>query len=129
MVAFVLADTSSLIFKVISYRSGLVTTAASFLICQPAEESLVQYVVDHPVAVWFVGPLFAALSGLVFKEGLCYGKLEAGMLTFIIPSVLLGHLADVFIQDDIGDKSVFTFNALSEDEKAVLIQKLEQQKF
>ncbi|KAL6195923.1 hypothetical protein ACLB2K_031540 [Fragaria x ananassa] len=28
-----------------------------------------------------------------FKElGLCYGKLEAGLLTFIIPIVLLGHL-------------------------------------
>ncbi|PRQ54392.1 hypothetical protein RchiOBHm_Chr1g0313101 [Rosa chinensis] len=28
---------------------------------------LVQYVDDNPIAVWFVGPLFAALIGLVFK--------------------------------------------------------------
>jgi hypothetical protein len=32
------------------------------------------------------------------------------------------------IQDDIGDKSVFMFNALPEEEKNALIQKLERQK-
>ncbi|GFP89287.1 hypothetical protein PHJA_001072400 [Phtheirospermum japonicum] len=31
------------------------------------------------------------------------------------------------IKDDIGDKSVFIFNTLSEEEKAALIKKLEQQ--
>lgn len=31
-----------------------------------------------------------------------------------------------FVQDDIGDKSVFMFNALPEEEKAALIQKLEK---
>ncbi|KAL8208205.1 hypothetical protein R6Q57_007617 [Mikania cordata] len=129
--------------------------AAKVSLAQPADESLVQYVVDNPTAVWFIGPLFAALTGLVFKEGLCYGKLEAGILTFIIPSVLLGHLSGLMddgvkigllgswmalfvifaarkftqpIKDDIGDKSVFTFNALPEEEKTALIQKLEQQK-
>ncbi|XP_076889318.1 uncharacterized protein LOC143540030 [Bidens hawaiensis] len=130
------------------------SVAAKICLAQPADASLVQYVVDNPVAVWFVGPLFAALTGLVFKEGLCYGKLEAGILTFIIPSVLLGHLSGLMddgaktgllgawmalfvifaarkftqpIKDDIGDKSVFIFNALPEEEKTALIQKLEQQ--
>ncbi|KAK6160478.1 hypothetical protein DH2020_003859 [Rehmannia glutinosa] len=125
-------------------------------LAQPAGKSLVEYVVENPAAVWFVGPLFAALTGLVFKEGLCYGKLEAGVLTFIIPSVLLGHLSGLMdestklsllgvwmalfvvfagrkftqpIKDDIGDKSVFIFNALSEEEKAALIEKLEQQNY
>lgn len=124
-------------------------------LARPAGDGLVQYVVDNPVAIWFVGPLFASLTGLVFKEGLCYGKLEAGILTFIIPTVLLGHLSGLMddgaklsllglwmalfvifagrkftqpIKDDIGDKSVFTFNSLPEDEKMALIQKLEQQK-
>jgi len=32
------------------------------------------------------------------------------------------------IKDDIGDKSVFTFNSLRDDEKKALIEKLEQQK-
>ncbi|KAJ6701765.1 F3H9.20 PROTEIN [Salix koriyanagi] len=123
-------------------------------LAQPAGENLIQYVVDNPIAVWFVGPLFAALTGLVFKEGLCYGKLEAGILTFIIPTVLLGHLTGLMddgvkltllaswmtlfvifagrkftqpIKDDIGDKSVFMFNSLPDDEKKALIKKLEQQ--
>lgn len=123
-------------------------------LAQPAGENLIQYVVNNPTAVWFVGPLFAALTGLVFKEGLCYGKLEAGILTFIIPTLLLGHLTGLMddgvkltllaswmalfvifagrkftqpIKDDIGDKSVFMFNSLPDDEKKALIENLEQQ--
>lgn len=49
---------------------GVVGSLGTYLnLAQPASESLMQYVVDNPVAVWFVGPLFAALTGLVFKEG------------------------------------------------------------
>ncbi|XP_041012672.1 uncharacterized protein LOC121256097 [Juglans microcarpa x Juglans regia] len=135
---------------------GVVGSLATYTsLALPAGENLVQYVVDHPLAVWFVGPLFAALTGLVFKEGLCYGKLEAGILTFIIPTVLLGHLTGLMddgvkltllgswmvlfvifagrkftqpIKDDIGDKSVFVFNSLPEDKKKNLLEKLEQQK-
>lgn len=129
------------------------SVAASLRLAQPVGESLPQYVADHSIAVWFIGPLFAALTGLVFKEGLCYGKLEAGILTFIIPSVLLGHLTGLMddglklsllgiwmvlfsifaarkftqpIKDDIGDKSVFIFNALPEKEKKDLLEKLGQ---
>lgn len=102
---------------------GVLGSLATYInLAQPVGQSLPDYVVDNPVAVWFVGPLFAALTGLVFKEGniyhlrivaslvlcvyitcasltifflisgLCYGKLEAGVLTFIIPILLLGHL-------------------------------------
>ncbi|XP_073039916.1 uncharacterized protein [Primulina eburnea] len=133
---------------------GSVATYA--LLAQPSGTTLVQYVVENPAAVWFVGPLFAALTGLVFKEGLCYGKLEAGVLTFVIPALLLGHLSGLMddgtkltilgfwmalfvvfagrkftqpIKDDIGDKSVFIFNALTEPEKAALVQKLEEQNY
>ncbi|XP_021722985.1 uncharacterized protein LOC110690456 [Chenopodium quinoa] len=122
-------------------------------LAQPAGEGLVQYVVHNPTAVWLVGPVFASLTGLVFKEGLCYGKLEAAVLTFIIPISLLGHLTGILddavklsllgvwmalfivfagrkftqpVKDDIGDKSVFMFNALPEEEKAVLLEKLNQ---
>ncbi|TKY75547.1 hypothetical protein E2542_SST04315 [Spatholobus suberectus] len=126
-----------------------------FALAQPANKNLIQYVVDNPSAIWLVGPLFAALTGLVFKEGLCYGKLEAGLLTFVIPIVLLGHLTCLMddgvkltllaswmilfvifagrkftqlIKDDIGDKSVFMFNSLRDDERKALLEKLEQQK-
>ncbi|CAN1181415.1 hypothetical protein LINPERPRIM_LOCUS29355 [Linum perenne] len=134
---------------------GLVGSIATYTtLARPAGLDLVHYVLDNPAAIWLVGPLFAALTGLVFKEGLCYGKLEAGVLTFIIPTLLLGHLSGIMddgvklgllgswmalfvifagrkftqpIKDDIGDKSVFIFNAMSEEEKKSLIQKLEQQ--
>ncbi|EOA38392.1 hypothetical protein CARUB_v10009958mg [Capsella rubella] len=136
----------------LGFVGSLATYAA---LARPAGDNLVQYVVDHPTAVWFVGPLFAALTGLVFKEGLCYGKLEAGLLTFIIPSVLLGHLSGLMndeaklvllgtwmalflvfagrkftqpIKDDIGDKSVFMFMSLPDDEKKAVVTKLEQEK-
>lgn len=49
---------------------GVVGSLATYIaLAQPAGENLVQYVVDNPTAVWFVGPLFASLTGLVFKEG------------------------------------------------------------
>ncbi|KAG0488234.1 hypothetical protein HPP92_007045 [Vanilla planifolia] len=133
---------------------GVFGSVVTFLnLAKPLDEGLVQYVIDNPVAIWFVGPLFAALTGLVFKEGLCYGKLEAGVLTFIIPGLLLGHLTGLMedgaklsllalwmalfvvfagrkfqqpIKDDIGDKSIFIFNDLSEEEKKTLLQKLEE---
>ncbi|XP_059448593.1 uncharacterized protein LOC132179828 [Corylus avellana] len=136
---------------------GVVGSLATYtFLALPAGENLIQYVIHNPSAVWFIGPLFASLTGLVFKEGLCYGKLEAGVLTFIIPTLLLGHLTGLMddgvkltllgswmalfvifagrkftqpIKDDIGDKSVFMFNSLPEDEKKVLLEKLEQQKF
>ncbi|XP_031474507.1 uncharacterized protein LOC116246785 [Nymphaea colorata] len=133
---------------------GAIGSLVTYLtLAQPAGESLTQYVINQPTAVWFVGPLFAALTGLVFKEGLCYGKLEAGVLTFLIPTVLLGHLTGLAndnvkisllavwmlffmifasrkftqpIKDDIGDKSVFMFNSLPEEEKKALVMRLEQ---
>jgi uncharacterized integral membrane protein len=107
---------------------------------------------DAPVAaavyaqkelVWAVGPLFAALTGLCFKEGACYGKAESALLFFLWPALLLGHLAGApdaakapmlaaaaglitlfaarkftqAVKDDIGDKSVFDFMALSPEEQ------------
>lgn len=46
---------------------GSVTTYIT--LAQPANRNLIQYVVDNPSTLWLVGPLFAALTGLVFKEG------------------------------------------------------------
>ncbi|KAL5721216.1 hypothetical protein ACHQM5_013803 [Ranunculus cassubicifolius] len=135
---------------------GVLGSLATYInLAQPVGQSLPDYVVHNPIAVWFIGPLFAALTGLVFKEGLCYGKLEAGILTFVIPSVLLGHLTGLMddgvklsllgvwmvlfgifsarkftqpIKDDIGDKSVFIFNSLPDPEKRALLETLEEQK-
>jgi uncharacterized integral membrane protein len=51
------------------------------------------YVARHPEAVWAVGPLFAAFTGVAFKEGVCYGKPECAVLFFLTPALFLGELA------------------------------------
>jgi uncharacterized integral membrane protein len=92
-----------------------------------------------PGYVWAVGPLFAAFTGLCFKEGACYGKPESFALFLLTPALLLGHLAGApdgvkapalaaaaalltlfaarkytqAVRDDVGDKSIFEFMALS----------------
>lgn len=49
---------------------GALGSVATYLaLAQPAGRHLVEYIIENPTAVWFVGPLFAALTGLVFKEG------------------------------------------------------------
>eukprot|EP00873_Tetraselmis_striata_P016278 jgi/Tetstr1/436542/TSEL_002697.t1 len=132
-------------------------TAGTAAIMLTQEEPAAQYVVHHPLAVLAVGPLFASVTGLAFKEGMCYGKFEAGALFFVVPSLLLGHLtgllpgggekgllaafcvlAAVFaarkytqpIKDDIGDKSVFEFQALpeAEQEKRLMALQAQQQR-
>jgi len=106
--------------------------------------SLLDFVVEHRSAVWLIGPLFAAFTGLAFKVGACYGKPEAFFLFLMTPIMCLGHLTGlasgevetffvatwmlgflVFagrkytqaVKDDIGDKSVFTFRGLKTDEE------------
>lgn len=59
---------------------GVVGSLATYTnLAQPTGQNLVQYVVDNPIAVWFVGPLFAALTGLVFKEGNSLHMLSASV--------------------------------------------------
>ena len=116
-------------------------------------EAVPSYVAHHPWAVWLVGPMFAALTGVAFKEGMCYGKAECAALFFVIPITLLGHLSGaagedaeralvltwcvliaVFagrkytqeVKDDIGDKSVFIFNDLTEAERGDWIVRARQ---
>jgi len=118
---------------------------------QPADVSLVTLVAQQPSTVWLIGPLFASLTGVCFKEGVCYGKWEAFLLTAIIPIWLLGHLSTFIpqqgeqgvavvvalllllfagrkytqpVKDDIGDKSVFEFYKLSEDEQQRKLKEL-----
>ena len=40
-----------------------------------------------------MGPLFAAVTGVAFKEGVCYGKPECAILFFLTPALLLGAAA------------------------------------
>lgn len=102
-------------------------------------DSVAAAVFAHRPFVWAVGPLFAAFTGLCFKEGACYGKPESFALCLVWPTLLLGHLCGAPTQaeapllgaaavlltlfaarkytqpvrDDIGDKSVFAFMELT----------------
>lgn len=91
---------------------------------------------QHPLTIFGIGFTFAALTGIFFKEAFCFNRLETKFLVFLVPGLLLGHMADVFsvttetgmlvaisilfavfavrkviqpIPPDIGDKSVFEY--------------------
>jgi len=93
-------------------------------------------VYHHPAALLSVGFIFAALTGIYFKEAFCFNRLETKLLTPLVPILLLGHLVGVLpvqweqamlgvwatlfvifairkavqqIPPDIGDKSVFAY--------------------
>lgn len=110
------------------------------------------YVAANPLAVWLIGPMFAALTGVAFKEGLCYGKAEAAGLFGATPLFLLGHLSGVVsqegergllaafailfsvfalrkwtqaVKDDVGDKSVFEFIKLAPEIQDVKMKERE----
>lgn len=108
--------------------------AAVFMIYSPEPLSL--FIYSHPLSILGIGSIFAALTGIFFKEAFCFNRLETKFLTPLIPLLLLGHLfsflpaaveqvllilwAGLFlvfvyrkvvqpIPPDIGDKSVFDY--------------------
>ncbi|AFY38325.1 Protein of unknown function DUF2301, transmembrane [[Leptolyngbya] sp. PCC 7376] len=99
-------------------------------------QPLVRFVVEHPVSIWGIGFTFAALTGIFFKEGFCFRRVETMLLTPLVPLLLLGHLTQLLSMNlatfgfitwsvlfvifaarkftqppaaDIGDKSVFDY--------------------
>lgn len=91
---------------------------------------------NQPLTLFGLGFTFAALTGIFFKEGFCFNRLETKILTPLVPLLLLGHLAGILstpaeqvllgiwviaflvfalrktiqnIPADIGDKSVFDY--------------------
>jgi uncharacterized integral membrane protein len=91
---------------------------------------------NQPLTILGIGFTFAALTGIFFKEGFCFHRLETKILTPIVPLLLLGHLTGILptqaeqvllgiwaiffllfairkviqaIPPDIGDKSVFDY--------------------
>ncbi|KAL4448229.1 hypothetical protein ABPG75_005448 [Micractinium tetrahymenae] len=122
-----------------------------YLAATHPELPLPAYVAQHAEAVWLVGPSFAALTGIAVKEGFCFGQRESYLLTFLIPALLLGHLSGLLpgdaervlavavalllavcaarkftqpVRDDIGDKSVFDFFKLSDQEQQARLEQL-----
>ena len=91
---------------------------------------------ENPKSLLFIGPLFAALTGIGFKEFFCFRRIEAIGITIFIPIALIGFLTKLAngkftfsilvlaslqlllmgirkfslpVEADIGDKSVFEF--------------------
>ena len=117
--------------------------------------SLPRYLVEHPQGLWLAGPLFASIAGVAFKEGFCYGKKESFALFAITPFLFLGHIFQVAdasfesgllvawavsfllfaggkwsqaVHEDIGDKSVFEFLELPEDEQQAVLARMENER-
>ncbi|NJL47272.1 MAG: DUF2301 domain-containing membrane protein [Leptolyngbyaceae cyanobacterium SM2_5_2] len=70
----------------------LVGGLASLGIAHGIEGPLAQTVVEYPQTLWGVGFIFAALTGVYFKEAFCFDRLETKLLTPLVPFLLLGHL-------------------------------------
>ncbi|MEM9218669.1 MAG: DUF2301 domain-containing membrane protein [Cyanobacteria bacterium P01_F01_bin.150] len=111
-------------------------TLASLIIAVKGTEPLLLSIYHQPQLIWAIGFLFAALTGIFFKEAFCFNRLETKGLTMLMPVILLGHLSN-FVPpqinlglisaaavlmsifslrkafqtrpDDIGDKSVFEY--------------------
>ncbi|TVQ43666.1 MAG: hypothetical protein EA365_12155 [Gloeocapsa sp. DLM2.Bin57] len=114
----------------------LIGTLTGVVLIYTSPESLALYVYNHPLTLLGIGFSFAALTGIYFKEGFCFARLETKLLTPLVPLLLLGHLVGVLsvtvekillgfwailfmifvlrkltqaIPPDIGDKSVFAY--------------------
>lgn len=68
---------------------------AAVLAYQVGPSEMLPALVAQPLWIWAVGPFFAALAGLGFKEFFCFQRLEAIGLTLLLPLLLLGWLAGV----------------------------------
>jgi len=114
----------------------LIGLLASLAIAHFSPEPFALTVYHHPWTILGIGFMFAALTGIFFKEAFCFNRLETKLLTPLIPFLLIGHLlgwlplsveqplligwATLFllfavrkviqpIPPDIGDKSVFAY--------------------
>lgn len=110
--------------------------AVSVVLAVQGGEPLALSVYKHPVTILGIGFIFAALTGIYFKEAFCFNRLETKVLTPLVPLLLLGHLSGLLsvqseqvllgvwailflvfalrkvvqaIPPDIGDKSVFVY--------------------
>lgn len=114
----------------------LIGTIFSLILFSQIDEPLALFVYNNPLSIFGIGFIFVALTGIFFKEAFCFNRIETKFLTFIVPTLLLGHLTNILpvkielfllstwtglfiifvmrkliqpIPPDIGDKSVFTY--------------------
>ena len=106
------------------------------LIFSGNSQELLSTIVSKPILTLLLGPYFAAMTGLGFKEFFCFQRPEAIGLTLLLPISLVSHLSGILNNEitmillyisatlllilairkfgmdaasDIGDKSVFQY--------------------
>jgi uncharacterized integral membrane protein len=106
------------------------------LLMQAGPNEALTTLVEQPLWILAIGPLFAALAGIGFKEFFCFRRPEAIGLTLLLPIALLGRLVGIISTSlcaaflliagllmvllalrkfgmeaaaDVGDKSVFAY--------------------
>jgi len=72
---------------------GIGCVGLSWLALQSGSEPMLASVRAEPVWIWAIGPFFAALAGVGFKEFFCFRRPEAIGLTLALPLALLGYLS------------------------------------
>ncbi|WP_269624192.1 DUF2301 domain-containing membrane protein [Prochlorococcus marinus] len=107
--------------------------------------NLIDGIRENPKSILLIGPLFASLTGIGFKEFFCFRRIEAIGITIFIPIALTGYLTELANESftftmlvvssflllilgirkfnlpaeaDIGDKSVFDFLEIQRKLKA-----------
>ncbi len=68
------------------------TIGIIILLWKLSPENLLPTIARNPIWIIPIGPLFAALTGLGFKEFFCFRRIEAIGLTILVPISLLGYL-------------------------------------
>jgi uncharacterized integral membrane protein len=114
----------------------IVGTISAVIFAWKSDTQLADFVYSHPLSLLGIGFIFAALTGIYFKEAFCFNRFETKLLTPLVPLLLGGHLLGILtanieqvllaawtllffifalrkviqpIPPDIGDKSVFEY--------------------
>ena len=114
----------------------IIGSISAFIFGHGDSQAFAITVYNQPLSILGIGFTFAALTGIYFKEGFCFNRLETKILTPIVPLLLIGHLTRTLptqaeqtllatwvifflifavrkiiqpIPPDIGDKSVFDY--------------------
>ncbi|KAB8335581.1 hypothetical protein SD80_004575 [Scytonema tolypothrichoides VB-61278] len=122
----------------------VIGSVTSIILALSSSEPLAITIYTQPLTLLGVGFIFAALTGIYFKEAFCFNRFETKILTPMIPSLLLGHMLGILpiqaekvilglwailflvfalrkaiqaIPPDIGDKSVFEYLKANRSEK------------
>jgi uncharacterized integral membrane protein len=114
----------------------IIGSISAFIFGHSDSQAFANIIYNQPLSILGIGFTFAALTGIFFKEGFCFNRLETKILTSLVPLLLLGHLTGILstqaeqvllgiwaifflvfavrkiiqaIPPDIGDKSVFDY--------------------